>query len=30
MELGHDILAAALFALAAATFAMMIWAGRAH
>jgi len=29
-ELGHDILAAAVAVLAAAIFAVMIWAGRVH
>jgi hypothetical protein len=30
MELGSDVLAAAIAVLAAAIFAVMIWAGRVH
>jgi hypothetical protein len=29
-ELGQDIIAAAIGAIAAAIFALMVWAGRAH
>jgi hypothetical protein len=29
-ELGHDVLVALIAMLAAAIFALMIWAGRAH